>query len=175
MRWMRMIRTLPVIILGAALSPYAVRAQEAPPTRVAVVNFREALLATDEMQAQFKELTTKYAPRDEELKRLAEELQELQQKLQSAQGAEALTMQSEFRRKQRDGQRLEEDYRADVEFDQSEVLDSGARTMREVVAELAATKGLDIIVDVTNTLFVKPALELSAEATAAYNRKTQAQ
>ena len=175
MRWMGTTRTLPVLIFAAALSQFAARAQEPPPTRVAVVNFREALLATDEMQARLKELTTKYTPRQEEIARLAEELQELQQKLQSAQGAEALTMQSEFRRKHRNGQRLEEDYRADVEFDQSEVLDSGARTMREVVAELAATKGLDIRVDVTNTLCVKPALNLSAEATAAYNVKKQAQ
>lgn len=175
MRWMGTTRTLPVLIFGAALSQFAARAQETPPTRVAVVNFREALLATDEMQAQFKELTTKYAPRAEELKRIAEELQELQRKLQSAQGAEAQTMQSEFRRKQRDGQRLQEDYQAEVEFDQNEVLDAGSRTMREVVAELAATKGLDIIVDITNTLFVKPALNLSAEATVAYNGKKQAQ
>ena len=174
MRWMRMIRTLPVIILGAALSPYAVRAQEAPPTRIGVVNFQEALLATDEMQAKSKELDAKYTPQRDNLARLAQELQDLQEKLQSASGAEALTMQSDFQRKQRDAQRMQEDFQADAEFDRNEILGAGARAMREVISELAAAKGLDMIVDVSNTLFFKPALDLSAEATAAYNRKTQA-
>ena len=70
--------------------------------------------------------------------------------------------------------RMQEDFQADAEFDRNEILGAGARAMREVISELAAAKGLDMIVDVSNTLFFKPALDLSAEATAAYNRKTQA-
>ena len=175
MRWMGTTRTLPVLIFAAALSQFAARAQETPPTRVAVVNFQEALFATDEIQAKSKELEAKYAPRRDNLEKLAQELQDLQEKLQDASGAEAFTMQRDFQRKQRDAQRMQEDFQADAEFDRNEILASGARTMREVIAELAAAKGLDMIVDVSNTLFFKPALDLSAEATAAYNGKKQAQ
>ncbi len=175
MRWMGTTRTLPVLIFAAALSQFAARAQEPPPTRVGVVNFQEALLATDEMQAKSKELEAKYLPRRDNLAKLAQELQDLQEKLQSASGAEALTMQSDFQRKQRDAQRMQEDFQADAEFDRNEILGAGARVMGEVISELAAAKGLDMIVDVSNTLFFKPALNLSAEATAAYNRKTPAQ
>ncbi len=175
MRWMRMSQIQVVLILGTVLTPFAAPAQEASPTRVAVVNFQEALLATDEMQARSKELETKYTPRREDLERLAQELQELQEKLQSAAGAEAVTMQSEFQRKQRNAQRMQEDFQADAEFDRNEILGAAARAMREVISELAAAKGLDMIVDVSNTLFFKPSLDLSAEATAAYNRKKQAQ
>ena len=173
MRWMGTTGTLLALFVGAGPSP-ALRAQEPPPTRVAVVNFQEALLSTDEMQAQSKELETKYTPRREELARLAQELQDLQENIQSATGSEALAMQSDFQRKQRNARRMQEDFQADADFDRNEILGAGARTMREVIAELAAARDLDIIVDVSNTLFFKPALDLSSEATAAYNRKTQA-
>ena len=171
MRWMRMSQIQVVLILGAVLSPFAAPAQEPPPTRVGVVNFQEALLATDEMQAKSKELDSKYTPRREELAGLAQELQDLQEKMQSAAGAEGAALQGEFQRKQRNAQRMQEDFQADAEFDRNEILGAGARAMREVVSELAVAKGLDMIVDVSNTLFFKPALDLSAEATAAYNRK----
>ena len=155
-----------MLVLGAALLPYAARAQEPPPpTRIGVVNFQEALLATDDMQAKSKELEAKYTPQRDNLARLAQELQELQGKIQSASGAEGARMQSEFQRKQRDAQRMQEDFQADADFDRNEILGGGARIMREIVAELAAARGLDMIVDVSNTLFFKPALDLSTEAT----------
>ncbi len=174
MRWMRMTGTLPVLILGVALLPYAARAQEPPPTRIGVVNFQDALLKTDEMQAKFKQLEEKYTPRRDDLTRLTQELQDLQKKIQTAGAAEGQSMQSEFQRKQRNGQRMQEDFKADADFDQNEILGVGARAMREVISELAAAKGLDMIVDVSNTLFFKPALDLTVDATAAYNRKQQA-
>jgi outer membrane protein len=42
--------------------------------------------------------------------------------------------------------------------------------MQEVVRKLADEKGLDIVVDVTSTVFFKPALDLTAEAIAAYDK-----
>jgi Skp family chaperone for outer membrane proteins len=38
-----------------------------------------------------------------------------------------------------------------------------------VVKKLAEAKGLDIVVDTTNTVFYKPAFDLTAEAVTAYN------
>jgi outer membrane protein len=174
MPWTRLKLVLVIFLSGAVLLPFTVSAQELPPTRVAVVNFQNALLATDDMQARSKELESKYAPTRDELEKRAQELQDLQGELQSAAGAEARAVQSEIQRKQREAQRMQEDFQTEVEFDRADVLGAGARTMREVVTELARAKGLDLVVDVTNTLFVKPALDLSAEATAAYNQKVQA-
>jgi outer membrane protein len=39
-----------------------------------------------------------------------------------------------------------------------------------VIKKLAEDKGLDLIVDVTQTLYFKPALDITAEALAAYNK-----
>ena len=42
--------------------------------------------------------------------------------------------------------------------------------MSDVIKKLAEEKGLDMIVDVNNTLYFKPALELTTEAIAAYDK-----
>jgi outer membrane protein len=42
--------------------------------------------------------------------------------------------------------------------------------MAEVVKKLSEDKGLDVVVDTTTTVFFKPALEITEEAIAAYNK-----
>jgi len=42
--------------------------------------------------------------------------------------------------------------------------------MREVVTKLAEAKGLDVVIDSANTFYYKPALDITAEATAAYDK-----
>jgi outer membrane protein len=42
--------------------------------------------------------------------------------------------------------------------------------MTEVVKKVAEARGIDIVIDITNTLYFKPALDITAEATAAYDK-----
>ena len=42
--------------------------------------------------------------------------------------------------------------------------------MAEVVKKIAEQRGLDVVVDVSNTIYFKPALEITAEATADYDK-----
>jgi Skp family chaperone for outer membrane proteins len=42
--------------------------------------------------------------------------------------------------------------------------------MNDVVKKLSEAKSLDVVVDVTNAVYFKPALEITAEATAEYNK-----
>jgi Skp family chaperone for outer membrane proteins len=42
--------------------------------------------------------------------------------------------------------------------------------MQEVVRKLADVKGLDVVVDANSTIFFKPALEITAESIAAYDK-----
>jgi outer membrane protein len=156
---------LPVLLLSALLPVSRASAQ----IKLAVVDFQEALLGTAEMQKAATELENKFRPRQQELDKLQQALQEIQQKLQTADGAAAAGLQNEGQRKQREAQRKSEDLQADVEFERNGVLQKGAEKMRLIVAKLAETKGLDLIVDVNNTLFAKPALDLTQEAATAYN------
>jgi outer membrane protein len=73
-------------------------------------------------------------------------------------------------KKQRDLQRLNEDLQADVTAERNEVLGASSRKMADVVKKLAEEKGYDVVVDATNTIYFKPALDITAEALAAYNK-----
>ncbi len=152
-------------LLAALVSPSFLAAQ----TKVGVVDFQQALLDTAEMKKEAATLEAKYKPRREEIAKLTEELQEIQKKLQTATGAEANRLQNEGTRKQREGQRLNEDLQSDWNFDRDEILQRGSVKMRNAIEKVAQEKGLDLVVDVNTALFFKPAMELTAEATAAYD------
>jgi outer membrane protein len=57
-----------------------------------------------------------------------------------------------------------------VTADRNDVLGKSTQKMSEVVKKLAEEKGYDMVVDVTNTVYFKPALDITAEALAAYNK-----
>jgi outer membrane protein len=42
--------------------------------------------------------------------------------------------------------------------------------MTEVVKKIAEERGIDVVIDITNTIYFKPALDITAEATAAYDK-----
>ena len=42
--------------------------------------------------------------------------------------------------------------------------------MQEVVKKLAEEKGFDVVVDISNTVYFKPALEITTESIAAYDK-----
>ena len=84
-------------------------------------------------------------------------------------------LQAEGQRKQRDAQRLSEDLQSDVEFERNTILQAGSRKMREVLQQLAVEKGLDMIVDVSSTVYYKDALDISKDATAKYDATYQPQ
>jgi outer membrane protein len=43
--------------------------------------------------------------------------------------------------------------------------------MQEVVKKLAEEKGLDLVVDTSNTIYFKPAMDITNEAIAAYDKQ----
>ena len=140
-------------------------------SKVGVVDFQQALLATADMQKQATALEAKFKPRQEEMDTLARELQEIQGKLQTASGAEAAQLQNEGARKQREAQRLGEDLQSEVDFERDSILQGGAARMREVLEALRAERGLELLVDVSSVISFDSALDLTSAATAAYDAK----
>jgi len=142
--------------------------------KVAVVNLQQALLRTAELKKASADLEAKYKPRQQQIEKIRQELDDLQQKLQSLAGkltpqAESeMTMQAQ--RKQRDLQRLSEDLQNDVDEERNEILTRAGQRMREIINKLAEEKGFDVVIDVSSTLYFKPALDLTGEATAAYDK-----
>ena len=161
---------MPAVLACAAaiVSPAVASAQ----MKVGVINFQRAVLATGEMKKASLDLTTKYRPRQDQLAKLQQEMAEIQARLQDPKTnpATAQDMQLDGTRKQREAQRITEDLQAEAEKDRNDILQRGAQRMTDVVKKLADEKGLDVVVDAANTVFFKPALEITEEAIAAYDK-----
>ena len=142
--------------------------------KVGVINLQKAVLDTAEIKKAQKELETKYKSRQDALEKVQRDLNDIQVELQSSQGKISAGREVELTalgtKKQRDAQRMSEDLQADVERDRNDVLRRVGTRMTEVVKKVAEDKGLDMVTDTTNTIFWKPALEVTNDAVAAYDK-----
>lgn len=142
--------------------------------KIAIVNSQKALLATADIKKAQQDLETKYRPRQEEIQQLQKDLQTLQQKGQTqgstlSPGA-AQDLQEQIATKQRELQRKGQDLQDDVNQDRNDILQRAGARMQDVVHKLAEQKGLDVVIDSTNTLFYKAALDITNDAVAAYDQ-----
>jgi outer membrane protein len=141
-------------------------------SKVAVVNSQKAILETAEIKKAQVDLEAKFKPRQDQMARLTKELQDIQTQLQSGKlnqnGEQELTIQGQ--RKQRELQRLQDDLQADVDRERNDILQRSGTHMQEIVKKLADEKGLDVVIDTSNTVFYKASLDLTAEAVAAYDK-----
>lgn len=142
-------------------------------TKIAVINLQRAVLESNEIKKASAGLEAKYKPRQQELEKLQAEIDKIRQTLETGQGklsAEGeADLNAEGTRKQTQLQRKTEDLQKEVEAERNEILGKSSKQMQEVVAKLAAEKGYDVVVDVSTTVFFKPALEITNEAITAYN------
>lgn len=141
-------------------------------TKVAVINSQKALLETEEIKKAQADLQAKYKPRQDEMEKLQKDLQDIQTQLQSGK-LNALGEQeanASGQRKQRELQRLQQDLQEDVDRDRNEILQRAGTRMQDVVKKLADEKGFDIVIDTSNTVYYKAALDLTADAVTAYNK-----
>jgi outer membrane protein len=140
--------------------------------KIAVINTQKALLETEDIKKAQADLEAKFKPRQDQMVKLQKELEDIQTQLNSGKLNELGTqeLQAEGTRKQRELQRLQQDLQEDVQNERTEILQRAGTRMQEVVKKLADEKGLDIVVDSANTLFYKATFEITADATAAYNK-----
>jgi outer membrane protein len=142
--------------------------------KVAIINSQAAVIETAEIKKAQTELEAKYRPRQAQVEKLQKEIADLQQQLQAGQGklnpqAEQ-DLQLRGQRRQRELQRLGEDLQGDVDRERNEILGRTGQRMQDIVKKIAEERGYDMVVDVSNTVYYKPALEITKEATAAYDK-----
>src|ERR1700682_2863378 len=133
--------------------------------KLGIINSQKAVLETAEIKKAQSDLETKFKPRQDQMLKLQKDLQDIQAQLQSGKlnqlGEQDLTAQGQ--KKQRDLQRIQQDLQEDVDRERNDILQRAGTRMQEVVKKLADEKGLDIVVDASNTLFFKPSLEITAD------------
>ena len=139
--------------------------------KVAVVNVQKAMADTDALKKASEDLQKKFQPRQDEMDKLQKDLESIDAQLNSGKLNQQATtdLQTQGTRKQRDFQRMSDDMQADLDKERQTILAKMSEKMQAVINKLAGDKGLDMIIEASQTLFYKPTLDLTAEATTAYN------
>ncbi len=169
-----MVRNTAIRLLVASCAMLAAASAGSAQTKIAIINLQRAVLESAEIKKASAELEAKYKPRQQAIEKLQKDIQALQQNLQTNAGK--LTPQAEAditaqgQRKQRELTRLTEDLQADVDRERNEILSRSSQRMQEVVKKLAEEKGIDVVTDISNTVYFKPALEITTESIAAYDK-----
>ncbi len=161
---------IPVSFASAQAVPSA---QGVPPAKVAIINAQKAVSDTQEIKKAQAAMEAKYKPREQAIQSLQGELQSIQQQLSTPNlppDREA-QLRSDGTIKQKQLQRLTEDLQGDFNNERQDVLGRAGRQMADVVKKIAEARGIDIVIDITNTIYYRPALDISAEATAAYDKQ----
>lgn len=157
------------VILCASLAIGAANLQAQ--AKVAIINLQKAVLDTAEIVKAQKELETKFKPRQDQIETIQRDLQTIQAQLSAKitpLQEQDLTVRGQ--RKQRELQRLTEDLQADVDRERNEILQRSGDRMQTVVKKLSEAAGYDVVVDVSNTVFFKPALDITKAASDEYNK-----
>ena len=159
-------------VLGlAAISSLATAVQPlTAQTKFGLVDFQTALLATKDMQAEATKLEAEFKPQQDELAKLTEEMQTLQQRLVAATDPQQQAeLQAQGATMQRRFDRMRQDMQSAIDFRREGILQKGAGRMREVLEKLRVEKGLDAVIDTSSIYVYNPSMELTTEATTAYD------
>jgi outer membrane protein len=155
--------------LAAALPTVALKAQG---LKIAIVNAQKSVADTQEIKKAQADLGVKYRPRQQDIEKLQNELQQIQSQLKAPNITpdKQSQLNSDGTLKQKQLQRLGEDLQQDFNQDRSDILGRAGQRMQDIIKKLAQEKGLDVVIDVSNALYYKPALDMTADATAAYDK-----
>ena len=180
MHWRRAIAPASLLVCCMAVVPgYA---QDVPP-RIAVIEFQNAVTATNEFQRDMAGVQKQFEPKRVELKNLNDEVDRLTKQLQ-AEGAklsdaERGTRERAIEAKQKQAQRLAEDDQNDYQQALQELLNRVAQKVGDELTSYAKDHGFTIVLDRTGTdqqapvvLYAHPATDITKEIVAAYNTKS---
>lgn len=163
------VKFLAVLILATIASLTAVQPLSAQ-TKFGLVDFQTALLATKEMQAEATKMEAEFKPQQDALTKLTDEMQSLQQRIVAATDPQQQAqLQAEGAAMQRRFDRMREDMQSAIDFRRETILQKGAARLREILEKLRVEKGLDAVIDTSSIYVYNPAMELTTEATAAYD------
>jgi outer membrane protein len=145
------------------------------PAKIGVVNFQKAIQDTAELKKAQSDLVAKFKPRSDEYDKANRDLNDLQIELQNSEGkglsaARQVDLQAQAQRKQREVERLKEDLDADLQAERDGTIQRLGTRMTEIVKKLMEDKGLDAIMDSSALVAFKDALNITADATAAYDK-----
>ncbi len=168
------------IVLSAAAQTSPAPAAPAGPAKIAVIAFQVAVGQTNEGQRNFADLQKKYAPREEQLKNLNDEIETLTKQLQT-QGdklsdAERASRAKTIDEKKKKLDRDAEDARNDFQQEMQDMYNGLASKVYDVLESYAQQQGYTLILDVaqqqTPVLYATESTNITKAIIDAYNVKS---
>ncbi len=137
----------------ASPTPATTTAPASGPTKIGVISIQDAILATNEGQKEFQELSKKFEPKRTEIKSLNDEIDSLKKQL-DAQGTKLNddsrgTLVRQLESKQKTLSRTQEDAQNDFVGQQNEIAQKILQKMGPVIDKYAKENGLSLIIDVS--------------------------
>ncbi len=169
--------------LGVGAFAQAASAKPAPATgttKVAVINFQQAVAQTNEFQRDLADLRKKYSPREESLQQLNDKVEALKKQLQGS-GATLTDAERQSKLKEIDDdtknlQRSAEDLRNDEQSDGQETFQQVGQKVFNTMSTYARDKGFGLVLDASQqnspVLWLTPSADITAEVVAAYNAQS---
>jgi len=138
-------------------------------SKVAIMNPQKSVMETAEFRAVSVDMVTRYKARQDRLEQMRKELSKLEtQRITTA--ADQVAMLSQVDSKRRQVEQFEKDLKTDLEHERNEVLQRLRVRMIEVVRRIMDEKGLEGVIESTSAVLFKPGLDITGEATAAYDK-----
>jgi len=148
-----------------------------PPTRARVLDMRRAILLCNDGKKAADELNKRIAARNGELEKRQKELQDLQKQFEAA-GADAQKrgeLASLIERRGKEFNRLKDDYTAELQQAESEMIGGVGKTIIKVLDGHAKKQGYDLVLHTAqdgSVLWYPPAMDITDELVAAVNLAT---
>ena len=152
----------------------------AGPTKIAIIQFQQAVAATNEGQRNFAELRKKFEPKQTQLKAQSDEIDSLKKQLQT-QGSSLSETERANRTRSIDDktkalQRSAEDAQNDAQTEMGEAYQALAEKVYQVVQAYASQNGYTVVLDASAqqspVLWENPAIDISQAVVTAYNQKS---
>jgi outer membrane protein len=177
--YMALVAFLLVPAAGVRAQGGAPAAAASAPTKIAVLNVREAIGTTAEGKQASLQLQTQFNPQQSDLDNVQKQIQELQGRLSN--GARTLS-DDEKARLQRQGemlmrqmQRKQDDLNEQVQAAQGDIVDEIGRKMMEVLDRYSKDKGFAIVLDSsaqgTPVVYGAPQLDITQDVIRLYDQE----
>jgi len=168
---------LSIFLSAAVAQTAAAPASAAGGNKIGIVNIQDAIVNTNEGKKEFDALQQRFGPRNNELKTQNDEVEKLKTQLQAQadklnEDARAAQVKS-ISEKQKVLQRSAEDFQAEVQNAEQDVVNRLGQKMITVLEKYANANGFAVILDVSNpqtpVLWAAKTTNLTKELVDAYN------
>jgi outer membrane protein len=167
----------------AQASPANPESAKVPTTgavKIAIISFQQAVAQTKEFQSDIADLRKKYAPREQELKQINDQIEALKKKLQdggvSLSNAQRQADLQEIDDKTKKLQRSAENLRNDEQSDGQETFQQVSSKVGQVMVEYAQKQGFEIVLDAgeqtSSVLWWTPTADITRAVVGTYDARS---